>query len=332
MKNTSISYLRAISMIMIITCHILQGLNNRWAFWINVGVQIFFFISGFLYGKKEIKNISDFYKSRVEKIFVPYIIVLTIGLLLERVFLNKKYSFYSIFGNYLGFGGFCGCIEILTHTWFISYILLCYLLIPVFQKMLAKKLFRNNLYYFMIVCIFIQLLQEFQVLSINSCWINNFLFGYFYSRCCKSRKEKIIFETSITMLFIIVIPFAFIYQENIEIYKTFPNILNSHSGVIIQYGHVLLGSVLFIYLYKLFDNFNMKYNTLLDFFDKYSFYIYLVHQIFILNSFSILYLTDNITINIILIFVLSFLFGMMVKRLNNIVINLFSKNYDKLSN
>lgn len=47
-KNINISVIRLISLLMIITCHIFQGLDNELAFWFNLGVQIFFFISGYL--------------------------------------------------------------------------------------------------------------------------------------------------------------------------------------------------------------------------------------------------------------------------------------------
>lgn len=124
-KDYSISIIRLISMIMIISCHILQGLNNNFAFWINTGVQLFFFVSGFLYGKKKISNIKEFYKKRMEKILFPYIIVFIISLLLEFVLLKRQYSLKKIFGCIIGFGGFTGNISILSHTWFVSYILLC---------------------------------------------------------------------------------------------------------------------------------------------------------------------------------------------------------------
>lgn len=55
-KDLKISVIRLIAVLMIISCHILQGLKYEAAYWVNLGVQVFFFISGYLYGKKEIKN------------------------------------------------------------------------------------------------------------------------------------------------------------------------------------------------------------------------------------------------------------------------------------
>ena len=66
-KDYSLSMIRVISLIMIISCHILQGLSISAAFWVNLGVQIFFFLSGFLYGNKKIENVKEYYKSRLKK-------------------------------------------------------------------------------------------------------------------------------------------------------------------------------------------------------------------------------------------------------------------------
>ena len=76
-QSNAISIIRIIAMILIVSCHITQGYGQQIAFILNVGVQIFFLISGFLYGKVEIPSAMDFYKKRVVKIYIPFIIVST---------------------------------------------------------------------------------------------------------------------------------------------------------------------------------------------------------------------------------------------------------------
>lgn len=321
-KDISVSVIRLFAMLMIIGCHILQGLNNKWAFWVNVGVQIFFFISGFLYGKKDIDNIKTFYVGRLKKILLPYVTLLTIVLIIEKIFLKSHYSLTLLVGSYLGFGGFNGNSPILSHTWFLSYILFCYLLTPIFQKILSNDNFKKDSFYFIFLIIFLQLLQEFHVLEINVSWINNYLIGYFYSRCCKNIKDQKKTELAFILVSFLIIPFAIIYQENINISAFIPNIITNHSILIMQYGHVLLGTLIFILFYKLLNHCSIKNNVILQYSDKYSFYIYLVHQIFILNSFSILFLTKYLLINIILIFLLSFFTGMLLKYLNDGILKL----------
>ena len=43
----SISMIRAMSMVAIITCHFMQYLDIELAWWFNVGVQVFLCISGY---------------------------------------------------------------------------------------------------------------------------------------------------------------------------------------------------------------------------------------------------------------------------------------------
>ena len=56
-------------MIMIISCHILQGLNNNFAFWINTGVQLFFFVSAFYMEKRKLVILKNFIKKEWKKYY-----------------------------------------------------------------------------------------------------------------------------------------------------------------------------------------------------------------------------------------------------------------------
>lgn len=174
---------------------------------------------------------------------------------------------------------------------------------------------------------FIQLFQEYGIVNIEISWINNFIIGYFYSKCCKTIKQDKTFVFFIFISFLLIIPYAIIYQEKIPV--LLPNILNSHAKIITNYGHVMLGSVLFIILYKTISKFNIKNNIVFSFSDKYSYYIYLVHQIFILNSFSVLFLTKNLFINIVLIILLSIFFAVIIKKICDILLAGLRYLYDK---
>lgn len=263
----------------------------------------------------------------MEKILFPYIIVFIISLLLEFVLLKRQYSLKKIFGCIIGFGGFTGNISILSHTWFVSYILLCYILVPVLQILFKTNKFKKNFMYFLIFMFFMQLFQEYGIVNIEISWINNFIIGYFYSKCCKTIKQDKTFVFFIFISFLLIIPYAIIYQEKIPI--LLPNIFNLHAKFITNYGHVMLGSVLFIILYKTINKFNIKNNIILSFSDKYSYYIYLVHQIFILNSFSVLFLTKNLFINIVLIILLSIFFAVIIKKICDILLAGLRYLYDK---
>ncbi len=92
-------------------------------------LPIFLCISGFLYGLAPKRNTIEFYHSRFLKILVPYYIVYIPFGLLEFIFFPKSFSIPRFIG-----GLFCRAfISGAGHLWFVSLILLCYILTPLLQ-------------------------------------------------------------------------------------------------------------------------------------------------------------------------------------------------------
>lgn len=74
-RDYSISLLRIVAMFMIVGCHIASFLNNNIiAMILNVGVEIFLIISGYLYSNKVIINNKKFIVKRSKKIIKPLIV------------------------------------------------------------------------------------------------------------------------------------------------------------------------------------------------------------------------------------------------------------------
>jgi len=324
-KDSTISIIRLIAFLMIISCHILQGMENEAAYWVNLGVQVFFFISGYLYGKKEIVDYKKFYKSRLAKILLPTTIIIVIMLIIEKIFLNITYSKFYIISNLLGFSGFSTPILTLTHTWFISYILICYLITPILQSLFKNN--KHNLQTLLLIITTLILFRNFNVISINHIWIINYIFGYFFSKCCNTAKERNRFFIVIFALAIFMLPLTLILRYDL-ITDIPANILRWETQIW-DWEHVFLGCSLYIILYKILSVLPIKYNAILKFSDKYSFFIYLTHQIFILNNLSVLNLTDSLIVNILLIYLLSILSGIALYYIYHIfyaIMNFFTKH------
>ncbi len=92
-ESTAIAHLRAIAMLLIVVCHICQSYNTGWEYLLNIGVQIFFLISGVLHGLKGIDNVRSWYRSKFIKIFVPYYIYLLCVLPIFALFTTNGISF-----------------------------------------------------------------------------------------------------------------------------------------------------------------------------------------------------------------------------------------------
>lgn len=313
-KDNCISIIRFLSLFMIISCHILQGLQNEFAFWLNLGVQIFFFMSGYLYGKKEIEDYKKFYKNRLTRILVPNIILIIVVLVIDSIFFNIHYSKQFLIANILGFGGFSGTLTSLSHTWFVSYILLCYLITPFLQIIFQEQKASIKTLFFLITTFI--LFELYHVTNINSAWIGNYILGYYFTKCVKTEKEQ---KHFFYIIFTLLIPMLFTSLTlKYQLMKEIPTLLLSFKNLICNWEHVLLGSVLFLLLYELFSHIKLKKNQnwLLSFSDKYSYFIYLTHQIFILNHMSILSITNHFVLNIFIIFVCSILSGILLYYIN----------------
>jgi len=74
-------------------------LDISFYYWLTIGVQIFFFISGYLYGQKEIKDWKQFYKQRLIKTLLPLSILVLIITCVDYFLYNIKYSKLFILAN-----------------------------------------------------------------------------------------------------------------------------------------------------------------------------------------------------------------------------------------
>lgn len=125
----ALNAIRWLSTIAIVICHILQEYDNAWAYVFNIGVQIFFFLSGFLYGYKDIKSPKEFYRKRFVKLYIPYAIWVLAALSILIFVAGKSYKPMEIFNLFV----LRGTVSGLGHLWFMKILFICYIILPVFN-------------------------------------------------------------------------------------------------------------------------------------------------------------------------------------------------------
>lgn len=322
-KDYSISLIRLIATIIIVTCHFMQYYNCELTWWFNVGVQIFFTISGYLLAFKIINSPIEFLLKRFKRILIDYWIFVLIYSIFYIIAGNKisKTSFvFSVF-----------CIQVpngADHLWFISYILLCYILTPLlfsYFNYFLQRYNKKHLWIFYIILI-ILIFLVFQNISpkFTSVWINCYLTGYFLGFIYKNKLYKI---SKLLSLFILV--FALIMntvQIYIDYFSSLQEIKSLEYYVIFcGYSHTFLGCGLFIIMKQIFSRikYNNKSMKVLSISDNLSYDIYLVHQIFILGVFSLLKVTDVIIINILFTILVIIVSAILLRKLSAIVNKLF---------
>lgn len=317
-KEYNISLLRFMAMVFIVLCHFFQYYDLELAWWFNVGVQIFFCVSGFLYGKKRITSPIEFICKNMKKILIPYFCFLIPSIILYYFFHREAITVLIIKRALLT----RGVINGLGHLWFISYILFCYLITPYLQSLadkMKKLKWQAFLGIFVLFAIFGSVLsKEFGSVFVFS-RIFCYLFGYFGAVFLQNYKNHIF------KFLICVFSFITLIMNIIRIYLKYINPQTSELiDLFVEYSHAFLGiSITFIFI--LFIK-NIRRSAFLDLADKYSFYIYICHQLFILSPFTLLTITDyrifNWTITIFSIVVLAIILKFVADVVEGIFMNI----------
>lgn len=331
-RDQRISIIRCISMFMIITCHILQYLNNSLAWWFNVGVQIFLFISGFLYGQKEIFNYMDWIKKRVKKILSTYYVYIIIVSIIYYIFHKDLFSIKAIIKSILCLQYFFGGIEGLGHLWFISFIIMCYIITPglqyIYSKFMNKKheiSFWFNFFIFMIILHIINILIPVS-LSIPNLFC--YIIGYFISRRYFNNKYLNKYDKiKLNNLLVSFIMLSILINMLVIYFKYYKGIVSMSAGnILFDYGHSILGISIFFTIYYTVSKWKIIKNKYLEriicLLDNYSFEIYIVHQIYILGIYSLMKLTKFLFLNIIVIIVMIIISAYLLKKVTRSIENL----------
>ena len=118
---------------MVVICHICNFYNNELAYWFNCGVQMFLLISGFLYGQRGIISWKAFYKRNLPKILIDYYLYLAIMIPIYLLVIHQSISVSDYINLLFGIGT---DIPGMGHLWYISTILVCYLITPFVSQMI----------------------------------------------------------------------------------------------------------------------------------------------------------------------------------------------------
>ena len=303
-QKNAITIVRVLSMLMIITCHILQGYNRPSAFLFNVGVQIFFLLSGFLYGKIEIKSITLFVKKRFVKLYVPFILIVLCCAMVYMIFNVADVSIRTIVPYILNIQGFVGeGIAGLNHLWFLSVLMICYFITPIAQKILKYKSILFVVVWIILCIIEFGVIQKMQSVA---AWVMLYLLGMFWG------KMKIIWINIGLLVTSTIISFVMMCFLKME-YLTDPHMVRYSIGL-----HYVLALCIVSVLYCALGKIEFCMPKWLQYCNDVSYEVYLIHHILILGPLSLLFLTPIKAINIVLIIVITLVLSHLLNRLMNL--------------
>lgn len=305
-------------MCLIIACHFCQYYDNEWAWRLNVGVQIFFLLSGFLYGGKRIDEPIGWISNQFGKILQPYFLFLFFALFLYGLFSPNLLSVTGVVKSIFS----VGTIKGIGHLWFVGYILFCYLLTP-YLSAIAQYIENKSAYRAFLLVLLVCLL--FTIVSILAPYhyrpgrVLCYVLGYFLSVFYWRYGNKVMLGSLLTS----VISFLLIKLGYTFLQGILPSVAAQLSVITTDFSHLFAGTALTILLIYVFKS--LKGNSFLRLSDKYSYSIYLVHQLFILSPFALMSISKHVYVNIILVLVAIITSGYLLKLASDGVSKLLKK-------
>ena len=310
-KDISIQIVRICAMFSIILCHLVQELENNnivaLAQFFNVGVQIFLFISGYLYGNKEIKDKKQWLKSRIKKIIFPMYLFMLILFTIQYICGIFELKFVPIYIFNLQY--FLGSTNGAGHLWFLTIILLCYFITPILIK------FRDNLknkYALLIMCILTAATVSSFInrkLGMSLFYILAYILGFIYSNIEEKLKFNIITVLLITLVSIVVRLSSKILFDGSILYDC----------IIVSITQTLIAFGIFFIIRFIIRKFQIGSNRIIDYWDNISFYIYLTHYMFMVGPVRTMSISNNYCINIFVTLLLSFICANVLQQINELI-------------
>jgi len=302
-EQGAIHFLRAMAIVFILLCHLFEAYDNSWSALFYVGVPVFFIISGFLYGRKNIRSWHSFISRRLLKVYLPYLLFVVPALLLFILFQPKILSPIDSLVYVFNVQGFTGCTLGLNHLWFVTAIAVCYGSLPLLQYG------RRCRQPFSLLCwLFFAL--DFLFFEGRFYWLPLFGISY-YSASADSK------EIRISLVAVLILCLSQVFTWNA------PHLFNANAQCNLVRS---LGAFILVYATILW--FSKKHicsihpiTTAISFC---SYPLYLVHNVLFVGPFSWSHLTTFIPFNIFLMLFVSVLFSLGLQTLSEKTTKLFT--------
>lgn len=322
-KNFSIQLIRVVAMFMIIFDHILSKISFPMQAMVvqvaNSGVFIFLLISGFLYGNKQIDNWKNWFKKRLFRICIPLWLFMVIDFIVEAILWNNfdiKYVFIYAFN----LQGMLGVNVGGTNLWFLTLIMICYLITPLLQWIRQKALGRNIGIMVLLAAIFAQVVLAYatdigMVAGHTLSWcviaIGMYVAGYFIGNKILSDDMGMARLIIITILAVISSGIVLFFNRKFD-----GQII--YDRIVIYYGMVVIDLWISTVLYKLGHYVkDGVISKLINHLDAISYEFYIVHGLIIaaltvniLNEFdSVVYILTTLVLSWIVAVVFHWIIG-----------------------
>ncbi len=218
-----------------------------------------------------------------------------------------KYVFVYLFDLQFVFGGVLGA----QHLWFLTVIMICYMITPLLYKNKEKLLSNYRVILFVIAVLAILLSYVREEIGRIFMYILLYVSAYGYrNRRNDKEKSKILLIFSIIVLFAIRI-IARKFWDGTVLYNT----------IVVCFTQILLTYSMYWLLDEVFKNVEIKNNAMLNHFDAISYYVYITHYMFMVGPVRTMGMTQNGMINSGISVLLSWVTGIILYKIANSIVS-----------
>lgn len=295
-RYSEVTLLHVLAVIIVFTEHICQRIGLSLIGELLKGVPIFLFLSGFLTGIKTGPFDHKWFKKKYVRVMLPYYLTLVVVFILYMVWGGEKFEikqwavlFTNLQGltNYVflndGMNYYSPLAVGLGHFWYITVIMICYLLTPVINAWVKESSFsiRRIILFFTIIIFILQPLLLYYNLNINCFWL--YLLGFVIARSDVKISKKLVGYSFIMMVITAGIRLiAKCLCDGSLLYNSyFASLSSDFLGLFVVVSIFYVRSI----RPSLIDG--IASNRLIKFIEKHLFEIYLVHHILIKGSWSV---------------------------------------------
>lgn len=321
-RDSEIVLLRLIGMLMIIGCHLSTyfGIGALGQI-LNVGVQLFLFISGWIYSSYPIADGKQWIAKRWARICIPMYIWVTFVYVLE---IGIKKGSGSLWGllfclfdlqglPFLVKGTDSYLLSGINHLWFLTALMFCYLLTPAVKK-IKREMTKKDFVLFCIVGTLGVVLLAYVGIYVEYIFI--YFLGYFLAKLWKQHTNRQYFLLTVTFIIAMMIRLAGrYYLDGTIVYDVIITSLTHNVLAIWIFGTVKWLGTKTGFIRELANN------RIIGYFEGLSYYIYIVHYYFLVDAFGLKRITEQTALQMLLFAILVYVSAVLVRKWDNIMQN-----------
>lgn len=303
--SSQVSVYRVCAMLMIFVGHFVNAYEiAAVSQMLIVGVEMFLFLSGWLYGDKKIENPGTWLWRRFLRVCVPASVWSMIAGLLYALIDGSYPSMSQVIVSLLNLQGLGRIVNIsvssipLAHLWFVTIIMLCYMAVPLLDRWTSREITPGNIWQITILVGVLVALLCYAGIRLASLFC--FLLGYFMKRAHVTIRGR---SYCVLTLFVLGISvFRLLCRHYID-----GTVL--YDEVITLYNRIALAVWLFYSLLYLEENTtiinHIAHRKLFSVLEKTNYYIYLTHYMFVAGNFSVMHYIASLPLQIAMYIVLT---------------------------